>query len=175
MKKITTILFVTLLSTMAYNSAEAQFRTVGVGLMYGTEIEKIGLRVDGVYQINEEFRATADLGLFLPEKESFGNAEVKSSMWELNANGNYIFFADADQGMLAYALAGLNFTTLKTSVDGFGPQIDGSDSNTEVGLNIGAGMEYNLDFANLFGEIKYVLGDYDQLNIGVGLRFAIGN
>ncbi|MGN8224334.1 outer membrane beta-barrel protein [Gracilimonas sp. BCB1] len=138
---------------------------IGAGLMYGSEIEQPGLRLDGTYRINEDFRAVAELGFYLPDDA--GNADV--NWFEFNINGNYIFVNDPEQGLIAYALAGLNYTRVKVSSGNF------SSDNGEVGLNVGAGAEYGLDFANLFGEFKYVLGDYDQLNIGVGLRFAIGN
>lgn len=169
MKNKITVIFAGLLAICAFNTAEAQFRAVGAGLMYGSETEKLGVRVDGVYQINEEFRAVADLGIFFPESNEIFGTDYKTTWWELNVNGNYLFYTDPEQGLQTYALAGLNLTTVKVKVG------DESDSESEAGLNIGIGGEYNLDFANLFGEIKYVLGDADQLNIGIGLRFPIGN
>lgn len=169
MKKITTLVFMVLFSVLAVQTAQAQFVKAGVGLMYGSEIERLGVRADGVYQINEEFRAVVDLGLFFPEE--FGNTTF--TWWELNANANYVFHADEEQGLTAYALGGLNYTTLKYKFD------DGtntsSSSNSEVGLNLGAGLEYGMGFGDLFGELKFVIGDADQLNIGAGLRFPLGN
>jgi|AntRauTorckE6833_2_1112554.scaffolds.fasta_scaffold00035_4 opacity protein-like surface antigen len=173
MRKLITSILVAMFSVVAVQTAQAQFTKVGVGLMYGTEIEQPGLRVDGVYQINEEFRAVADLGFYLPDKSDFGGGNtVTVTWWELNLNGNYIFHTDAESGLNAYALAGLNFLNFKVESEGqFG---SGSSSDSEVGLNIGAGAEYALDFGDLFGELKYVIGDADQLNIGVGVRFGIG-
>ncbi|MBD3615615.1 MAG: hypothetical protein HUJ22_03505 [Gracilimonas sp.] len=169
MKKITTLVFMVLFSVLAVQTAQAQFVKAGVGLMYGSEVERLGIRADGVYQINEEFRAVVDLGLFFPEE--FGNTTV--TWWELNANANYIFHADEEQGLTAYALGGLNFMTVKSKFD------DGTNtasaSNSEVGLNLGAGLEYGVGFGDLFGELKYVIGDADQLNIGAGVRFPLGN
>lgn len=173
MKKTTTLLFAALFAIVGYNTANAQFTDIGVGLMYGTEIEQPGLRVDGVYQINEEFRAVADLGFFLPDETDFGGGNtITVSWWELNLNGNYIFHTDEESGIEAYALGGLNFLNVKVESDGqFG---SGSNSDSEVGLNIGAGGEYAMGFGKLFAELKYVLGDADQLNIGAGVRFSLG-
>lgn len=140
--------------------------------MYGSEIERIGFRIDGVYQINEEFRAVADLGIFLPETFDFGGGnEYTLTWWELNANANYIFFSDEDENLQAYAIGGLNYTTLSYSGD---TGTAGDPSTSEVGLNVGIGGEYGLDFADLFGELKFVLGDADQLNIAIGLRIPLG-
>lgn len=175
MKKLIKSSLILAISIFAFNAAHAQSEneiSVGVGLMYGSEIEKLGIRVDGVYPINEQFRAVADLGFFFPDKTDFGGgSSITVTWWELNANGNYLFYTDEESGLMAYGLAGLNFTTLKVKSEG--PFGAGSNSNTELGLNIGAGGEYALDFANLFAELKFVIGDADQVNIGVGLRFKL--
>lgn len=165
MKKITTLLFTALFAIIAYSTADAQFK-LGAGLMYGSEVEQLGIRVDGVYTINEQFRGVVDFGYYFPEDEG----GVSLNYWELNLNGNYMFLSDAEQGLNAYALAGLNFFNASVDIEGFG-----SSSNSETGLNLGAGLEYNLDFAELFAEAKFVIGNADQLNVGAGLRFPLGN
>lgn len=158
--------------TFSAATTYAQVSSAGVGLMYGSEIEQLGVRGDVVYQINDDFRAVADLGIFFPEKNDFGGGvESKVTWWEINANGNYLYYRDDTRGFMAYALAGLNFATVKVSFEGTTPTNNIEDSETEVGLNIGTGMEYALGFANLFAEVKYVLGDADQLNLGLGFRF----
>lgn len=173
MKKIITSLFIVLGTFCIVQTANAQFTDIGVGLMYGSEIEQPGLRVDGVYQINEEFRAVADFGFYLPDETDLGGGNTLTvTWWELNLNGNYIFHNDEESGLQAYALAGLNYLNFKVEQEGqFG---SGSSSDNEVGLNIGAGGEYAMGFGNLFAELKFVLGDADQLNIGAGVRFPIG-
>lgn len=174
MKKLTISLFIVLCTVLMAETANAQFTNVGVGLMYGSEIEQLGLRVDGVYQINEEFRAVADFGFYLPDETDFGGGNTTTvTWWELNLNGNYIFHSDVESGLKAYALAGLNYLNFKVESEGqFGSS---SASDNEVGLNVGAGGEYAVGFGNLFAELKYVIGDADQLNIGAGVRFPLGN
>ncbi len=140
--------------------------------MFGTEVEQPGLRLDGSYQINEDIRVTTDLGLYLPDKQTFNffgsSTTVTSNFLEFNVNGNYFYYKDSEKGLMAYALAGLNIA--RVSVDGGG----NNTSDSEVGINIGTGGEYALDFAKLFAEIKYDIGGFEQLNIGFGLRFAVG-
>lgn len=171
MKKLIAFLFTSFFLFLIYTDSQAQIVKAGIGLMYGTEVEQLGVRVDGVYQINDDFRFVADLGIYFPDKTEFGDNETFTlTWWELNTNANYIFYSDETEGVTAYALGGLNFTTIRAKYEN-GPQESYSESDTEVGLNLGAGIEYALDFAELFGEIKFVLGDADQLNIGVGFRF----
>jgi opacity protein-like surface antigen len=141
--------------------------SIGGGLGYGTEIESIGIQGGGVYKINEQFRAAADIIYYFPDEIGGG---FDYNWMEFNANGHYIF--TEDDGLVAYALAGLNFA--RVSIDyPDNDFFDGSYSETEVGLNIGAGLEYNIDFALLYAELKYALSSADQLVISAGLRFPI--
>jgi outer membrane immunogenic protein len=141
---------------------------LGAGLAYGTEIENIGIQLGGTYVINEDFRAAVDIIYYFPKEEEGGFVETK--WFEFNANAHYIFFQD--DSMNAYAIGGLNYTSLTVDVEipGFG---SASASDGEVGLNLGIGAMIDVGFSNLYGEAKYVLGNADQLSIAVGLRFAL--
>jgi len=185
MKKLLTILFVTILlfgTSSFFNSAEAQTEEgdikLGVGLAFGSGVgfagldNDLGIRVDGYYAVTPEIRAGADFTFYFPKSEG----DVDLTVWELNFNGNYIFL-DED-GLMVYALAGINITGITIdvpSVDtGFGT-FGGSSSESEFGLNLGGGLEYALDFADLFAEAKLgnLGGNADQFALGVGLRFPI--
>lgn len=144
------ILFVLNTNAMAQNEFSA-----GGGLAYGTEVEAIGIQGGATYSFTEEFRGAADIIIFFPDNYDW---------WELNLNGHYKFLAE--EGISVYALAGINYATL--SVD-FGQL--GSASDSEVGLNIGGGAEFGVDFAKLYTELKFVLGNADQLALSAGLRF----
>ena len=64
-----------------------------------------------------------------------------------------------------YGIGGLNITTLEL--------IGADDSETELGVNLGIGGEYHLENLSLFGELKYVASDFDQVVLGAGVRFPI--
>jgi outer membrane immunogenic protein len=147
---------------------------LGAGLAFGTEIETIGIQVGGTYLINEQFRAAADIIFYLPKTEGDSDFEVETKLFEFNANVHYIFFED--ESMNAYGLAGLNYSRISfdsptVSVPGF--SFASSFSSNEIGLNLGIGAMLDLDFSWLYGEVKYVVSDFDQLVIAAGLRFAI--
>jgi len=183
MKKLLTILFVTVLifgTSSLLHTAQAQVEEgeikLGAGLAFGTGVfdgggdldNDIGIRIDGYYAVTPEIRAGADFTFYFPK--SVGN--VDATVWELNFNGNYIFL-DED-GLIVYGIGGLNITGINIdseSVNGFG----GSASESEFGLNLGAGLEYALDFADFFAEAKLgnLGGDANQFALGAGLRFPI--
>jgi len=161
MKKILlSVLLVLGLITLGNNSAEAQVGEfkLGGGLLYGSEVESVGLQVNGVYRFTEEWAGQADLGLYFP-----GDDTGLDSFWEINANAQYLFAMEQDYHF--YGLGGLNVTTAEVSVI--------NESNSELGINIGAGGEYHLENFSLFGELKYVISDFDQIVLGAGLRFPL--
>jgi hypothetical protein len=100
---------------------------------------------------------------FLPESQN----GVDINFFGFNINGHYIFYSE--DKLMAYGLAGINILRSKVEAGGF------SASNSETGLNLGAGVEFAQDFGNIFGELKLagLGGDADQLVIGGGVRFPI--
>ena len=140
---------------------EGQFK-VGGGLAFGTEVEAIGIQAGATYGFTDEISAGADFIIFFPENIDW---------FEFNANGHYKFVAEDD--MSVYALAGLNYTSLSVDVPNFGGFGGGSVSSSEIGLNLGGGAEFNVDFALIYAELKYVVSNADQLGISGGLRFPI--
>ncbi|NGP76498.1 porin family protein [Balneolaceae bacterium YR4-1] len=160
MKKIllSAVLVLGLLA-LGNNTANAQsgdFK-LGGGLLYGTEVESVGLQVNGVYRFTEEWAGEADLGIYFP-----GDDTGLDSFWEINANAQYLFLLEDEFHL--YGLAGLNVSTAKNIV---------SDTNSELGINLGGGGEYHLENLSIFTELKYIIGDFDQLVIGAGVRFPL--
>lgn len=146
-------------------TATAQL-SLGGSLTYGSEIESLGLNINGIYVINEQFRAGGDVSYYFPK--DYGS--FKSTWWELNANGHYLFTAEEDLNF--YGLAGLNYSVVTVTFDDSEFGSGGSASEGDIGLNLGGGAEYGLGKATSFSELKYVLGN-DQLAVTAGVRVPI--
>lgn len=140
----------------SYAQESSDFK-VGGGIIYGTEVEAIGIQAGGKYAFTPEISGAADFAIYFPDNYDW---------WELNANAHYHFF-DEDN-IKVYGLGGLNYATLSVDFGDFG-----SASNSELGLNLGGGAEFAVDFADIYTELKYVLGNADQLALSAGLRFDI--
>lgn len=170
MKKIINIGFLVAGFIFAIHSttfAQSGDIKIGGGLIYGSEVESLGLKVDGYYSINEEFRVGAGIGYYFPDKTTIFGTEISTNYFAVDFNGNYIFYNE--DKLMAYGLAGINILSVSVSAGGT------SESTSEVGLNLGAGLEYMVDFGALFGELKFsgIGGDADQLVLDVGVRFPI--
>jgi outer membrane immunogenic protein len=152
------------LSTVCYTASVAQTR-IGAFLANGTEIEQWGIGVNAEFFLNEKMSVQPNLIFYFPEDAG----GVKTSFWELNGDFHYYFVS---QDVVSfYGKAGLNFSTLKYKYDISG--FSGEDSQTEFGVNLGIGANFNVGGVLPFAEIKYVISDFDQAVIGLGVKFPI--
>lgn len=144
-------------------SANAQL-SAGGGISYGTEVEAIGIQPRVVYTISGPWRAGADFNFFFDGDEGV-------SYWDLNLNGHYVFHEQ--DNLSAYALAGLNFFHVGVDYDTTIPGFDDA-SDTDTGLNIGAGLQLPIGKLSGLLEARYVLSDTDQLVLSACILFPIG-
>lgn len=168
------LLVLTMLGLLALRPTDASAQLqIGGGLAFGTEIDKLGLQLSANLPVAQEgkIRAAPDLIFYL--KDDFGTGEVR--WWEVNLNANYLFLEGEEYTI--YAIGGINITNVNFDFDIDIPELPGfgfDQSDTELGLNIGGGIEYGMDFGNLYGEAKYVLSQFDHLVISAGVRIPFG-
>lgn len=145
--------------------------TLGAFLAYGTEIENIGIGANAEFPIMESLTISPSFIYYLPKSEG----PVDINWFEVNANANYYLLQESS--MSIYAIGGLNYSSVETSIDddafgGFGNDISGSDGR--FGLNLGGGANFDIGSGiTPFAELKYVIIDGGQLVLGAGVRFKI--
>ena len=165
--------------------------SIGAGLVFGTGVfdgefgdelnNDLGIQVNGYYSVTPEIRIGGDFTYYFPQDFSESGQDfsytIEAAVSEININGHYLFVNEAD--LVVYALAGINITRVsieERDIDEFfGIDESFSSSESETGLNLGAGLEYNLDFANFYAEAKLANlgGDANQFVLGAGLRFNL--
>ena len=151
MKKILALVVVSLLG-IATVSAQKGEKAIGGNLLYGTEINSIGLGAKFQYGILEHLRGEASFNYYFQNKGFH--------MWDLNANAHYLF--DIAPKFRAYPLAGLTVVNKSYS--------DIDDSVTRFGLNLGGGCEYDVR-PNIVvnAEFKYsIVSTIDQAVFSLG-------
>ncbi len=163
--KILILIGIAIIASCSQSFAQTK---LGGGLAYGSEIENVGINVHGEYFFNEQWSGEVGFVYFLP-KNIVGDLNLK--WFEINTNAHYYFDVD---NVEPYAIGGLNIAIVSSDfVNPFTGE-QSSVSNTEVGLNIGGGVSFDIGSAvKPFGELRYVLGDADQLVIGGGVRFNL--
>lgn len=149
-----------------FSSAFAQQgkQAFGGSISYGTEIESVGIGAKYQYNITRAIRLEPSMNYF------FENDGL--SMFDINANVHYLVPIASNARL--YPLFGFTYTNWNLDlgkVDGY--DIDGSKS--KFGVNLGAGMDFDLASNWTMNiEIKYqLISDFDQavFNLGVAYNF----
>nr|WP_314696141.1 porin family protein [uncultured Prevotella sp.] len=163
MKKLLLLVCAAVMSLSA--SAQAGDKAVGAQLVFGSEINSIGVGVKGQYNFTDQIRGEASFDYFLKNKGW--------SMWDINANAHYLF--DVADKFKVYPLAGIGYTHVSYSQDysALVPGAEVSASSGRISVNLGGGAEYALtNNLNLNAELKYqIISNYNQLVLGVGVAY----
>ena len=151
MKKFFVLMIVAVLGCGAAIAQKGQM-AVGGNLLYGTEINNVGLGAKFQYGITNEIRGEASFNYYFRNKGYH--------MWDLNVNAHYLF--DIAPKFRAYPLAGLTVVNKGYS--------DNDDSITRFGLNLGGGCEYHVaSRVTLNAEFKYsIVSTIDQAVFSLG-------
>lgn len=150
-----------------------QSKKIGGHLGYGSEVESLAIGVNAEFFVTEKISVAPSFTFFFPKKEDVPFGSITATFWELNADGHY-YFTEADSDLSFYGLAGLNLlgVKVKTKIDGGGSD---SEGDTELGLNLGAGVNFTAGNLKPFAELKYETVGDGQVVITAGLRFPLGN
>ncbi len=166
MKKVFNLVLAASLCFLAsFIHAEANEKSIGGGLVFGSKSDgfegsALGIDLRGVFGINDKFRIGADFDFYF--------AEENVTLWAIDGNVHYVFVEDE---VLVYGLAGL--AILHVSFDGtlFGIPVEINE--TDIGLNLGGGVDVPTKFGAVFGELKIQIEDVAQVVIAGGVRFDI--
>ena len=132
---------------------------VGANLVYGSEIESLGLGARFQYGILDQLRAEVGFNGFFEHNHT--------SWWDVNLNAHYLVGLSNDK-LYIYPLAGLNYTMVDFKGD-----LNPKGEENHVGLNLGAGVEYEL--TEHFGvNVEYrhtIIRKVDQGVFGLGINY----
>ena len=147
-------------ATVSFSQAQA---SLGGGLAYGTEVDEVGVIIDGEFFLKNNVSLSPDFIVYFVDD----GANFKNGFWEFNANGHFYF--NSSQSAALYGLAGLNLSTSTYKPDG-----GDRDSNSELGLNLGIGSNFDVNASfEPFAEFKFTIGDFDQAVFMFGLHFDL--
>lgn len=106
-------------------------------------------------------------------KEDVEGADASRRSFGFVANALYDFASSAESGIRPYVLGGLGLYNSKTSVEFAGETVTGSA--TDIGLQVGGGLQFQLSGFSTFAETKYVNvfsdGSISWVPITFGVRF----
>ena len=155
--------------SMAAYTQEKGDMAVGGNLVFGSgdSYSNIGIGAKFQYNVTDPIRLEGSFTYF-PKKDLM-------SMWDLSVNAHYLF--PVSEQITVYPLAGLGILgySVSTPTIDLGPFGSFGVSDSELGFNLGGGIDFKLtDKLFLNAELKYRIGsDWDRLllSVGVGYRF----
>ena len=160
MKKFLLLVCAAVISMSA--SAQEGQKAVGFSLLYGSEIDNVGLGVKGQYNLTDNLRGEAAFDYYL-KKDGW-------SMWDINANMHYLF--NVGRKVTVYPLAGLGYVNVSYEA---GDKDHGAvkSSKGRLGVNLGGGVDFALTKnISLNGELKYqFIDNFNQVVFGTGINF----
>lgn len=116
------------------------------------------------------FGVMADFLYFFPGDNAFFS-EVDTDYWEINGNVTYDLPLENSQ-VLPFILGGVNIANI--SVNASSEIIDFDESSTEVGFNLGGGIQFDLGSFRPRAGARFVLGGAETFSIFGFLPFAVG-
>jgi len=111
-----------------------------------------------------EFRFIGSFDLYFPDSRS----GVDADYWELNGNIVYDFEVKTSTKLTPYVGGGLNVAHASAKVS---TPLPASSSNTDLGVNLMAGLEFGAGRVRPFVELKVELEGGDQFVITGGILF----
>jgi hypothetical protein len=109
-----------------------------------------------------EFRFIGTFDLFFPDSPTSGDFDY----WELNGNVVYDFAITSAPKLTPYVGGGLNIAHFSSSATG-----GLGSSDTELGVNILGGMEFNVGAVHPFVELRIELEGGEQFVVTGGILF----
>ncbi|GEM_PF-1977611 len=140
---------------------------VGLGVAYGFDIAtdgELGINGSVYYSVTDRIRLGADAIYYLLNDPQF----QKPSFFELNLNTGY--HVVNQEVFRAYLLLGMHYASFRYERPV--RAADSEESDNEIGLNIGGGIEFDHESIILFLEPKRSIGGFDQYSITVGGRIV---
>jgi len=142
-----------------------------LSLAVGDVVTNIGVGGKFQYNVLDPIRLEGSLSLFLPSKFTvndgwFGSQSLYGtlSMWDISANVHYLINVSDQYNV--YPLLGLSLLGATVKF------LDVKDTETGIGLNIGGGMDFNInEQVAINGEIRGRFGEWSRFIISVGLIF----
>jgi opacity protein-like surface antigen len=132
---------------------------------HGNKAEAFGLHLRPVYRLFDRIHVAPSVTFFGSSDKSF-NVTQNVTSWNIDAN----YRLNSDDSLFEpYLLGGLNFSRVKTTLDGTAGTL--TNKGTQRGVNIGAGADLKLlKRFKPFAEARYTIGGFAQFEIMAGIK-----
>ena len=140
-----------LMALFAITSSLAFGQEVGGQIVYGTDLDQLGLGIKSRTMLEKQFRGAASFDYLFANSERWA--------WNINTDVHYLF--PQSSKFTFYPLAGLTFYH--------------TVNYSKLGINLGGGVDYSINKnMKLNFEPKFqLIGHYNQVVLSFGVLFKI--
>lgn len=132
----------------------------GLNLLYGSEIESMGIGANFQYVVIDQLRGQVEFDAFFKHRNT--------NWFDVSINAEYLVALKTDM-LYIYPLAGMTYSmvTIKEPLTGV------KDEENHVGLNVGAGLEYEINdhFAAIAEYRHTIMRKVDQGVFAIGAKY----
>lgn len=151
-------------------NANAQSFSLGGAIVYGDDVEQLGLHLRGYYNLkNNKVCFGPEYSNFFKAKEFIGGDQITKKLDELNFNVHYVF--EINEALGFYPLTGLNYSTEKEEVETANGMH--SFSKYAMGVNLGFGFHKLKGRTVFFAEYDHLFSDLSQNSILIGFFYNL--
>jgi hypothetical protein len=159
------------LVVMMFNTEVRSQVSVGGGLVYGLDLEEVGVQFNALTPINRKVKVSGDFTVYLIPDEQIMGIDITTIAYELNANVHYVFQDRRNLQFYGIGSVGYHAVTVEGSAGG----ITVTESDSELALGIGAGVQISSGSLAFYAEPRIFLSGFDQLQLGFGVRYRLRN
>lgn len=151
-----------------YQLGYSQF-LLGVGAVYGDDIQEPGMNVRATYFTHERICFGPEFTIFQSHQVQKDGEDIELNLWEVNFNGHYVFELTHHLGI--FPLVGLNISREREEIES--PDESLVLRETAWGVNLGFGAHYGVGRFLFFAEYDYLFSDLSQSSFIGGVAFII--
>ena len=160
MKKLLAMICVAVLALGAKAQVYQGQVAAGINLLYGSEIESMGFGANFQYAVIDQLRGQVEFDAFIKHNNLH--------WYDVSINAEYLVALKTDM-LYIYPLAGMTYSMV-TFKD---PLTGEKDEENHVGLNVGAGLEYEINdhFAAIAEYRHTIMRKVDQGVFALGVKY----
>lgn len=158
MKKLFAMIFVAVLALSASAQVYQGQAAAGLNLLYGSEIESMGIGARFQYAVIDQLRGQVEIDAYFKHNHT--------NWYDVSINAEYLVSLKNDV-LYLYPIAGLTYSMVTYK------ELGVKDEENHVGLNVGAGLEYEINdhFAATLEYRHTIMRKVDQGVFALGVNY----
>ena len=167
-----TILMLVAICMLFGITAIPQSWSLGPGVLYGDDIQQVGIHVRGYYNLpGDRICFGPEFSHFFSKSEHRDGEEISKYLNEINFNLHYIFELNDKWGIYPVTGVNLSFEREEVRLQNGGVQ---NNRDSAVGVNLGIGLHRAVNNWLIFGEFDHLFSDLSQKSFVMGAFYTFG-